>query len=380
MSLTAKQQILKITHAHLAIEVDPAQQSEREQRIEPLIKALSANVFRLVVMGEVKKGKSSFINSLLGQVDLSPTEVDIATSTVYKFVNGPVERITVFFLTSDDEPSTREITRDQIPEFGTEAGNPGNVKRVDFIAVELPHPLLAEGVAIVDTPGVGGLFRRHRDITFRYAPEADVVMFVVDSAEALISEDEKRFLNELQKHTQRIVFLQTKIDLAGTEQVLAWRKRNLEILSGTLNVKPEAIPYFLVGAKLKELADKRNNTELLKQSGYPEVLKYIRQELIPKRDEILARRWFPLLGPELLSSVKLVSDRLAIVRASHQPRLAEYERQLAETEREFDRWQTDAWPAQSRQFQDEIGRLRFDDEEPVARRDFADLPRMRRQP
>ena len=247
MSLNAKQQILKIAHAHLAIEVDPAQQSEREQRIGPLIKALSANVFRLVVMGEVKKGKSSFINSLLGQADLSPTEVDIATSTVYKFVNGPVERITVF-LTDDGEPSTKKSLATRFLSLD-QAGNPGNVKQVDFIAVELPHPLLAEGVAIVDTPGVGGFVRRHRDITFRYAPEADVVMFVVDSAEALISEDEKRFLKELQKHTQRIVFLQTKIDLAGTEQVLAWQKRNLEILSGTLNVKPEAIPYFLVGAK-----------------------------------------------------------------------------------------------------------------------------------
>ena len=244
MSLSAKQQILKSpTPTWPSRSIRPSK-PKREQRLEPLVKGVSANVFRLVVMGEVKKGKSSFINSLLGQVDLSPTEVDIATSTVYKFVNGPVERITEFFLTNDDEPSTREITRDQIPEFGTEAGNPGNIKRVDFIAVELPHPLLAKGVAIVDTPGVGGLFRRHRDITFRYAPEADVVMFVVDSAEALISEDEKRFLKELQKHTQRIVFLQTKIDLAGTEQVLAWRKRNLEILAGTLNVKPEAIPIF----------------------------------------------------------------------------------------------------------------------------------------
>ena len=314
MSLTAKQQILNIARAHLAIEVDPAQQAERERRIEPLIKALSANVFRLVVMGEVKKGKSSFINSLLGQPDLSPTEIDIATSTVYKFVYGPVERITVFFLTDDDQPSTKEITRDQIPGYGTEAGNPGNAKGVDFIAVELPQPLLAEGVAIVDTPGVGGLFRRHRDITFRYAPEADVVMFVVDSAEAVISEDEKRFLKELQKHTQRIVFLQTKIDLAGTEQVLAWRKRNLEILSATLNVKPEAIPYFLVGAKLKELADKRNNTELLQQSGYPEVLRYIRLELIPKRDEIPARRRLVPASRTgtCSSSVKLVHrDRLA---------------------------------------------------------------------
>ena len=284
MALNSKEKLLNIAREHLAIKVDPAQQAERERRLDPLIKALSSSIFRLVVMGEVKKGKSSFINSLLGQPNLSPTEIDIATSTVYKFVHGPAERITVFFLTDEDTPSTKVISRGQVPEYGTEAGNPGNVKLVDFIAVELPDPLLAEGVAIVDTPGVGGLFRRHRDITFRYAPQADVVMFVIDSAEAVISEDEAKFLRDLKKHTQRIVFLQTKIDIAGTEQVQAWRKRNLEILSGVLGVKPEAIPYFLVGAKLKELADRRNNAELLQQSGYPAVLRYIRQELIPRKD------------------------------------------------------------------------------------------------
>ena len=39
----------------------------------------------------------------------------------------------------------------------------------------------------MDTPGVGGLFKAHRDITFRYAPNADAVFFVVDSVESLLS-------------------------------------------------------------------------------------------------------------------------------------------------------------------------------------------------
>ena len=355
-----KQLLLEIAREHLAIEVDPAQQAGRERRLEPLIQALSSNVFRLVVMGEVKKGKSSFINALLGRPDLSPTEVDVATSTVFKFVHGPAERVTAFFLADEGPAATEVIPRGRIAEFGTEAGNPGNAKGVDFIAVELPDPLLAEGVAIVDTPGVGGLFRMHRDITFRYAPQADVVMFVVDSAEAVIGEDERLFLGELRKHAGRVVFLQTKIDVAGAEQVRAWRGRNLEILSGILGVDPASIPYFLVGARLKELADRRGNAELLRQSGYPAVVEYLRRELIPRRDEIVARRRCPQLGPELAASAQLLADRLGIVRAAHQPRLAEYERDLAEAERELDRWQSETWPAQSRRFGDDLTRLRFE--------------------
>lgn len=357
-----KSRLIGIARSHLAITVDDEQKTEREKRLGPLLEALSASVFRMVIMGEVKKGKSSFINALLGQADLLPMATDIATSTVYKIVYGSTEKFTVFFLPPDDDAGPElaplQIQRDQLADFGTEDGNPGNVKSVDFIAIEFPHPLLSEGIVIVDTPGVGGLFKRHRDITFRYAPQADVVFFVLDSVEAVISDDEVKFLQELQKNTQQIVFLQTKIDIAGTEQIEAWKSRNLEILSKVLSVDAEQIPYFLVGAKLKQRADKLRSAECLQESGYLAVLDYLRQNLLPRRDEILTRRWYPALGPELLSAGKLVADRLAIVRESHQPQMAVYESQLADAEREFERWQTDVWPDQYRTFQDVTGRLK----------------------
>ena len=412
---SSKREILaSVARQHLSILVDPAQQADRERRMEPLLKALTANVFRLVVMGEIKKGKSSFINALLGQKKLLPTDIDIATSTVFKIVYGPVERVTVFYVSDGDHDESNrkpeEIDRDDLWIYGTERGveellrkiaegrenlNSGSTvaevcqeleiseetwyrwlkkfgsmsleeaKRsmtlnIDFIAIELPNALLADGIVIVDTPGVGGLFKRHRDVTFRYAPQADVVFFVLDSAEAVIGEDEQKFLRELQKNTQHIVFLQTKIDIAGIEQIQSWRKRNLQILSELLKVSVDEIPYFLVGAKLKELADKRNDIELLRKSGYLDVQEYVKNRLIPQRDEILARKWLPVLGPELVNSAKQVQDRLAIVKSAHLPQIAEYEKQLTDAEKEFDRWQNDVFPGQMRLFQDEVGRIKRD--------------------
>lgn len=359
----ARRQMIELAQAHAAVPNAVDGPDDRSGRVAPLVAALTAGQFRIVVMGEIKKGKSSFINALLGQADLLPTATDIATSTVFQISHGPAERVTVVFQPDDDEeesPAPQSISREQIREFGTEDGNPGNIKCVDHIAIELANPLLAEGLVLVDTPGVGGLFRAHRDITFRYAPQADVVFFILDSVEAVISEDEVRFLDELRKQTAHIVFLQTKIDIAGTEQIQAWKKRNLEILSGVLKVEPSRIPYYLVGAKLKQRADRLRDAECLKESGYLAVLSLLRDGLIPARDEILARRWLPTLSAELLAAGKRVSDRLTIVRETSPPKLAKYETDLAEAEREYDRWQTEVWPERSRTFQDETGRIKRD--------------------
>src|SRR5205814_9329801 len=142
--------------------------------------------FRLGVKAETKKCNSSFSNALLREPELLPTSSDVATSTVFKLLYRPETRFKAFFqsdLDTNPRLEPKEIPASDLQEYGTEAGNKGNKKRVDFIGIELPHPLLKEGLVIVDTPGVGGLMRAHRDITWRYAPNADAICFVLDSVE-----------------------------------------------------------------------------------------------------------------------------------------------------------------------------------------------------
>ena len=62
-----------------------ALQLKQSDLLQPLkldLERFELGLFRLVVMGEIKKGKSSFINALLGEPNLLPTSDDIATSTV----------------------------------------------------------------------------------------------------------------------------------------------------------------------------------------------------------------------------------------------------------------------------------------------------------
>lgn len=343
-------------------------------QIEQLIAGVSSGVFRLVVMGEIKKGKSSFINALLNYPGLLPVETDIATSTVYKIVYGPVERYTVFFEpaadnsagdnsgsinTSGENTSAAAnaplpIAREQLADYGTEQGNPNNRRQVAFIAVELPAPLLKAGLVLVDTPGVGGLFRKHRDVTFKYAPQADVVLFVVDSVESVISRDEISFLQDLRKHTEQIAFVQTKIDLAGQDQVATWRDRNLAVLSAELKIPVEQLPYFPISSKMKVLADEAASLEDLRDSGFPEMLDFLQRGLLPQRERVVVRRWLPILASAVGNRCQGSSERLQIAQQSHSgsgASLEEYDRQLTAVITRFQEWQTDAWPTLQRDFQ-----------------------------
>ena len=112
----------------------------------------------VVVVGEVKRGKSSLINALIGQRDLLP--VDALTCT-----SAPI-RVSI----TDTAPTTAKVEllrggdREVIP-----ASELARWVTVEGTKDELELPRAAEislqvaglsGLTIVDTPGVGGLDER----------------------------------------------------------------------------------------------------------------------------------------------------------------------------------------------------------------------------
>jgi GTP-binding protein EngB required for normal cell division len=378
-----KRRVVDLTKKYVGLSADtPAEMEKRAARMRPLIDRLASGVFRLVVMGEVKKGKSTFINALLGIADLLPTDSDVSTSTVYKIIYGPEIVYTVYFLPQPDRPdevpeplalpvseeqrskygipATTNSVKEQLRYFGTEAGNPANEKGVDFIAVEVPNPLLREGLTIVDTPGVGGLFKAHRDITFRYAPNADAVMFVVDSVESVVGADEVKFLRDLKEVTKHIFFVQTKIDNADEAQWQAWRARNLSILSEALALPREQIPYFPVSSTLKQRADEHLSGPDLSDSGFLAVTQFIQTVLLPRKDRILAVQSARAVYEDVAREARLVADRLAIAKETSQEKLAALKVQLTEAQTAQREWEGGPWKKRVREFHDEVAKLKRD--------------------
>lgn len=190
---------------------------------------LSENAHKVLVVGEAKRGKSTLVNALIGR-DLLPTDVDVATSQVFNVRPSAREAYRLRF----EDGSAREITREEIPLYGSQvmadAGvvpAPGEIIR--WIELDAPVRFLPKGVSILDTPGLGALYAGHARITHRFVPEADAVIFVLESGQPVI-EDDLKFVEQILTVTANIFFVQTKIDRYTKEDWQAIQHRNEQIL------------------------------------------------------------------------------------------------------------------------------------------------------
>lgn len=75
----------------------------------------------------------------------------------------------------------------------------------------LDHPVLERGIVLIDTPGVGGMGRGHRDLALAALGQADALLFTV-SAEEPVARSELEFLVEASERTEQVVLVVTKSD------------------------------------------------------------------------------------------------------------------------------------------------------------------------
>ena len=190
---------------------------------------LQENRYQVLVVGEAKRGKSSFINALIGRAIL-PTDVDIATSQVFLVNQAAQEACRIRF----EDGSTEEISAADLPRYGSQVladleGTPRLDQIIRWIEVDAPARFLPDGVSLLDTPGLGSLYARHGEITQRFIPQADAVIYVLDSGQP-IGQADLDSIAAILEVTGSLFFIQTRIDQFRKEQWQALQARNEQIL------------------------------------------------------------------------------------------------------------------------------------------------------
>jgi hypothetical protein len=132
----------------------------------------------IVVAGEFKKGKSSLVNALVG-ANVCPVDDDTATAVPTYIRHGVSVQAELLHA---GETVTREpIPIEEIRRYVVDAGASGPDGPVAGVQVRLPRTMLASGLVIVDTPGVGGLGSAHAAASLAAISMADAVVFVTDA-------------------------------------------------------------------------------------------------------------------------------------------------------------------------------------------------------
>lgn len=320
------------------------------------IKSWASGLFRLVVMGEVKKGKSSFINALLGTPDLVPVSSDVATSTIYKICYGENLKYKVFF-TRESGKSCVEIDQSNLAQYGTEAGNPDNEKQVDFIQVFVPSPLLRNGLVIIDTPGLGGLFKDHKQVTYQYVPKANAVFMVSDSVESPIGQAELDALKDLKSITDQVYFVQTKAMAVCSEERKSREKNNRNTLITHGGIEESKLRYFVVDSHLKHDADEAQDKEDLVDSGFPAVTAFINNVIAPGIHKSIMKNALKAAKPKLDGIESVIKQNDTICNANTQEKRDEITRILAEADNDLKSWQANL-PMLQDKFQDGIREIK----------------------
>ena len=224
----------------------------------------------VVVAGEVKRGKSALLNALLNEVTpVCPVDADVCTNAVTVLRYGEQECIKVYIADKKAEDGVRieSIQRSEIADYVSETNNPNNFKNVFRIEVQLPNALLKEGVVFVDTPGVGSLNVEHAEVTFGFLPNADMLLFVTDTA-SVVSDTELNFLKRAYEYCNCVVYPLTKMDLNAEYEVLL--TGNKKKISEMLCIPEEEVQMIPVSSKAKQrYLKKTDRRDYYENSNYP---------------------------------------------------------------------------------------------------------------
>ncbi|MFY9977909.1 MAG: dynamin family protein, partial [Candidatus Sulfotelmatobacter sp.] len=177
-----------------------------------ILDRLEDNSFEIAIFGRVSSGKSSLLNAMLG-TDVLPVGATPITAVPTRLLFGEIPTVHVWFANRTPE----EFDIAHLPEFVGEQLNHGNEKHVTRIIVQVPSARLREGIAFVDTPGLGSLATRGAAETIAYLPRCDLGVVLIDAASTL-SPDDLQTIQVLYDAAIPAVVLLSKADLLTLEE------------------------------------------------------------------------------------------------------------------------------------------------------------------
>jgi GTP-binding protein EngB required for normal cell division len=169
-------------------------------------------IIDVAILGQFKAGKSSIINSLIGQ-DVLPVGVIPVTTVITRLHCGDEPKAVV----TDFDGKRIEIAVDDVGQFVSEEKNPANEKNVEIVDIALPALARYPGLRLVDTPGLGSVFKYNTETSEDWLPEVGAAIVAV-SADRPLSENDLSLLRELSRYTPKIILLLTKTDLLSADQ------------------------------------------------------------------------------------------------------------------------------------------------------------------
>ena len=264
-----------------------------QKKMADLRDRIQRDTFKIQIVGNFKNGKSTFINSFLGE-DVLPAYALPCTAVINEVKYGAKKRGIIHFknplpnsLPSELSPAALkhirahlpgpipplEVSYDKIEEYvvipvGKDPRDMLLESPYERVELFWPLELLKNGIEIIDSPGLNEHTTRTK-VTMDFLTKSDAIIFVLN-ATMLCSRDEMNFI-EKSLHAngfKDLFFVVNRFDMipdAEKNRIMEYAKKNLVSMTG-LGEKG----IFFVSAKNALQAKMEGKSKALAMSGMPE--------------------------------------------------------------------------------------------------------------
>lgn len=242
---------------------------------------------KVVLMGEVKAGKSTLINSILGK-ELSRTSVLEATSAIYHFYYSETEECSV--ITKNGRFKLQNVDKlIEMLEEKNEGEDEAFIKECTNIEIGLNLPILKQ-FDLIDTPGLGTVTDSNEEITKRYIPWSDIVVWVFNS-NYIGQQNIRDYIFDIKDQGKDIIGVLNRIDEVNASPE--------EIRESAQKDMPEVNTYMPLSA-YKEFEKVLKGEEAEGVKGLLETIKaQIGDDIEKKKREVVSQSLLALIEREM---------------------------------------------------------------------------------
>ena len=254
------------------------QGEEYKEYFKHFIENLDKNELIMPVLGVQGAGKSSFLNAILMDDNVLPTDVDETTCVPVevKFGENTDEAIIYFH----DKPKEK-INIKELEKYVHNDYNEANKLNVSKIIIFNDSEILKQGLVLVDLPGVGSLTPENQKTTLDYVNRLAFAIFVIRTNPP-ITKTEKNFINALWPKLSNTIFVQNKWNDETKEDAEDAKEHNESVIQGiSLSHNEDKEIHVNVVNVYEALKSKLTyNDEEYRNSGITNVIDEIRKVAI----------------------------------------------------------------------------------------------------
>lgn len=203
---------------------DEAGVLKEKRKLNESIEQIKDHRFKIVVVGEFNRGKSTFINALLGDKIL-PSKGVPATTILNRITYNQEPFFKLIFNNEDTKPETishekfKTLVAPRDPIEGDEESeliykeSVEQINRIKYAEIGYPIDFCRDGVEVIDSPGTNDLDPRREELTNHIIPQSDAAILIL-TATKILSKSELSFLKDrlLESDIQKVFIVINKKD------------------------------------------------------------------------------------------------------------------------------------------------------------------------